>query len=209
MEPNNPELPLRDIHLPEPIGWWPPAPGWWIVLFGVPTIIFLLIWLWRFLRRMTVKKLALAELESIAGSDREVRAKVQQLAILLRRIALSVYPREEVASLVGEQWLSFLDDSMRNTRFSVGAGRLLIEAPYRREVETDLDALIALCRDWIKSLPKAGRARLKGIRQTKDSMGQQNSSPPTQLETVETEEQHPVSDNSRFARPTGKEKIKP
>ena len=29
---NPAELPLRDIHLPEPVSWWPMAPGWWWVI---------------------------------------------------------------------------------------------------------------------------------------------------------------------------------
>ena len=31
---------LRDIHLPEPVGWWPPAPGWWIVALVLLLLIF-------------------------------------------------------------------------------------------------------------------------------------------------------------------------
>ena len=26
------QLPLRDLHLPPDIGWWPMAPGWWVLL---------------------------------------------------------------------------------------------------------------------------------------------------------------------------------
>jgi len=153
------ELPLRDIHLPDPIGWWPLAPGWWILLIGIPVLIFALVWLWRFLRRKTPRKLALAELEAIAKSAEDNRGQVRQIAILLRRTALSVYPRADVAGLVGEEWLDFLDNPLKRKDFSEGAGRLLIEAPYRREVDTDLDALFALCREWVKRLPKqAGRS---------------------------------------------------
>ena len=151
MEPN---LPLRDIHLPNPIAWWPPAPGWWLLFFGIPALLILLWWLWRWLRRKTVKKLALAELELIAQSDANVRDKVHDLAILLRRVSLSLYPREQVASLVGDQWLAFLDGPMGNHSFSHGVGRLFIEAPYRREAQADLDALYALCREWINHQPK-------------------------------------------------------
>lgn len=154
-----PELPLRDIHLPEPVGWWPPAPGWWLLLVGVPVLLALLVWLWRLLRRKTPKKLALRELEAIAASDAEAREKIRQLAILLRRTALSVYPREAVASLVGTEWLAFLDAPMPGKGFSEGVGRLLVDAPYRRDVQDDLAPLFALCREWIKRLPKPGKAK--------------------------------------------------
>ena len=26
---------LRDIQLPEPISWWPLAPGWWVLIISV------------------------------------------------------------------------------------------------------------------------------------------------------------------------------
>ena len=45
---NNPALEqLRDIHLPQAVHWWPPAPGWWIV---AALLLALTIWLGRYLR---------------------------------------------------------------------------------------------------------------------------------------------------------------
>ena len=46
---NNPALEqLRDIHLPQAVHWWPPAPGWWVV---AALSLALTIWLVRFLQR--------------------------------------------------------------------------------------------------------------------------------------------------------------
>ena len=49
-------LPLKDIHLPEAIGWWPLAPGWWILLLLIGLLIFaVVIWLRRLARQAFVK----------------------------------------------------------------------------------------------------------------------------------------------------------
>lgn len=45
---NNPALEqLRDIHLPQAVHWWPPAPGWWLV---AAMVLALTIWLSRYLQ---------------------------------------------------------------------------------------------------------------------------------------------------------------
>ena len=43
-------IPLRDIHLPEVISWWPLAIGWWI-LIALPIILLLCYLLYRYIRR--------------------------------------------------------------------------------------------------------------------------------------------------------------
>ncbi|HPY40873.1 MAG TPA: DUF4381 domain-containing protein, partial [Thiolinea sp.] len=44
---NPTELPLRDIHLPPEISWWPLAWGWWALLALVVLILVMLFNWWR------------------------------------------------------------------------------------------------------------------------------------------------------------------
>lgn len=189
-----PDLPLRDIHLPAPIGWWPPAPGWWLLLFGIPALLLLSVWLWRFLRRQTPKKLALREWEAIVRSDAAAVEKTRQLAILLRRVCLSVYPREEVAGLTGEAWLAFLDAPLKHKGFSEGVGRLLLDTPYRRDAQLDVEALAALCREWLNSLPRSGPPRPRPSPETP------KAAPPTPAAAEQID-----PDPRRFAKPPADE----
>lgn len=159
MEP----LPLRDIHLPLAIGWWPPAPGWWLLMVLVPMLAGGLIWLVRRLRRPTPVKLALRELDDLRlDTNLPADEKLRRLGMLLRRINLSLYPREQVAGLAGEDWLRWLDQALGSPRFSEGVGRLLADAPYRAQPRADIEALLILCRDWVKAAEKGRRRRVRG-----------------------------------------------
>lgn len=149
-------LPLRDIHLPPPIGWWPPAPGWWL-LIPAALLLFLAVTLFR--RRKQGKAAQRNALRELGALQRNAglasTEKAQQLSILLRRVALSLYPREEVAGLNGPAWLDWLERTLADGRFVAGPGRLLNELPYRKDIADDdrLEALFALCRDWLERLP--------------------------------------------------------
>ncbi|HKK01165.1 MAG TPA: DUF4381 domain-containing protein, partial [Desulfuromonadales bacterium] len=151
------QLPLRDIHLPPAVSWWPLAPGWWI-LVGLIVLVCLggLLIRRRRQRSLSPRERALRELRALeqTQADTEPTTYVGRLSVLLRRTCLSCFPRAEVAGLIGEAWLLFLDDTLGERRFSEGPGRALLDAPYRSSQSLDVDALQALCADWIRALPK-------------------------------------------------------
>jgi len=152
------QLPLRDIHLPEPVSWWPLAIGWWLVLAFSLLTISLCVWLYLRRRRRRLSAAYLAKLELKAVHERyrqneDVRLLAGELSVLLRRMSISAYPREEAAGLTGENWLRHLDRPLPEKPFTSGIGRILIDAPYRRNVRIDeIDSLFKLCETWIDAV---------------------------------------------------------
>lgn len=92
---------LHDIILPTAVSWWPLAPGWYVFL-GL--VLLIVIWLayrfWKRWRANAYRRQALQELASITDSF--------AIAELLRRTALAVMPRSEIAGKTGPDWADWL-----------------------------------------------------------------------------------------------------
>ena len=153
MEPQAPQLDLKDIHLPDAINWWPPALGWWLLAISIPLFCFLLFWLYKRITRKTAiktaKKLILQIKQNTKTDDKQ---KLTELSKLIRRVAISLSPRVETASLTGQTWLEYLDKSVTGTPFSQGAGKVLATAQYQKSTTNiDITSLINACEDWLKA----------------------------------------------------------
>ena len=147
-------LPLRDLHLPEAIGWWPLAPGWWVVLAIVGAVLGYVLWRtykrWQFNapRRFALRELARYEAEFLEHRDPIRLGK--QVSELLRRGMLAYAPRDEVAGLTGEAWLAWLDRGMPVPYFHTEGGKSLLNLPYRDPEgdfsDVDINALLSAVR---------------------------------------------------------------
>jgi hypothetical protein len=149
------DLPLRDIHLPAAINWWPPAYGWWILL-GTALLILAAYFWWAHLVKPTLKKEAAKELKAIEqlfSVNRDAVAAAIELSTFLRRIAISQNHATPVAGLTGHSWLQFLDRPLEAPEFSTGVGKLLLTAPYQPAVDSEAIAqLFQLCHKWVDRL---------------------------------------------------------
>lgn len=149
------QIPLRDIHLPDPIGWWPPAPGWWILLgIALVALAFALV---AHVRRRH-QRAALKVLRRIGERLRlgeEPSRCLATVSTVMRRFAMSAASNPVlVAGLVGRPWLSYLDSRWDRQTFSTGVGRALTVAPYLPPAAasaSEASALTALCIDWVKA----------------------------------------------------------
>jgi hypothetical protein len=158
---------LRDIHLPPPPSWWPPAPGWWLLALIVGVLVFLLArWALRRARERRWRQRIEAELDRIAATHAAQPDPVRlaaDVSQLLRRVSRLIEP--EAVALRDDAWLGFLDQRLppaqaERAPFRRGAGRALIDAPYRRADDPaasalDARALLDLAREWlVHALPR-------------------------------------------------------
>ena len=152
----NPLDQLRDIHLPEPISWWPPAPGWWILaLAGSALAVWLLRWLYRRYKAKHYRRQALAQLKELkelqAGSDSQ--DQLRALFVLLKQTANCAYPNRQPSSMAIDPFVEFLRFSCNQSVFSQPTGELqtLLYAKQTSEQSQDIEALFEDTRIWIKA----------------------------------------------------------
>jgi hypothetical protein len=150
---------LNDIVLPDAVGWWPLASSWYYLL-GLLLIV--LGWYcYRSLRRWVqnrYRRAALHELATISESlesESERTQRLRQIPGLLKRTALSAYPRSEVASLSGKDWYGFLNSTLVAPLFTAGVTSTLDVISYTTGALNEVDSssakdLLVVSRRWVK-----------------------------------------------------------
>jgi hypothetical protein len=129
--PGQPELVLRDVHVPPAPPWWPPAPGWW-ALAAVALLLLALAGWWlarRQLRRRRLRRLFDDTLAAAATPAERLAA----MSALLRRAARLRDPR--APALEGAAWLQYLDAGADVPLFAGDQGAMLLEGAFHRTVD--------------------------------------------------------------------------
>lgn len=144
---------LRDIHLPQPISWWPLAPGWYVLMIIVLFLVVVIAYFIQQRRLNAMPKKQALELLKIYKQQYEKEKNTQitsaGISELLRRVALVYFPREAVASLHGDAWVVFLNQTSKGIDFKP-VQSMLLESPFKAPETLNLIPLITRAEQWIK-----------------------------------------------------------
>lgn len=153
---------LRDLHLPEPPGLWPPAPGWWIAaLLVAAAFAYLATRLYRARGRGRPLRLAVSALDQllVAAHERGLPARdfADSVNDLLKRALIHGAGRQDAAPLTGATWLAYLDGIVTRDAFSNGPGAALGNSRFTPDFDSDPVALHSAARDVLRVLQKSAR----------------------------------------------------
>jgi len=143
---NLPEL--RDIHIPDGVSAFPPAYGWWILLFlliSLPIIIRII----RSAQRKSRKFFALNLIDKT--DDNSIIKSAVKISEILKRICIYKYP--QAVNMFGKDWIEFLNTNAKN-HISGETAELLSNAPYISEnsakyTTQNLSELKEFAKKWI------------------------------------------------------------
>lgn len=148
---------LKDIHLPDPVSWWPLAFSWWVVIFAVVGMALFIIWFfWQKHKRNAYRREAVANLKQLehAWLQKQLTssALLAQLNRLLKQVALTAYGRHEVSVLSDQAWLNFLQKRaafLMQPPCSVD----LMNSLYQKNTDyeqADIQSWLSYSRQWIE-----------------------------------------------------------
>jgi Domain of unknown function (DUF4381) len=151
MNPSDPLAQLNPLREPAAIGWWPLAPGWWLLIALVLVAAGLLIW-WALKRyRSNAYRRAgiaqLAQIQSHWERDGDNGQCLTHTNALLKAVALRGFPHRDIASINGERWRDFLNQSLdEHAAFELDP----LISQYRAEADAiDVGAHLAASARWI------------------------------------------------------------
>ncbi|GAB3393506.1 DUF4381 domain-containing protein [Azotobacter armeniacus] len=159
----NPLDNLQPLIPPPAIHWWPPAPGWWLLVLVAGIALAAFCWLhWQRPRRraepaapLILDPLRVAALEELAQLRKPYGMPagpwLQQLNALLKRLCRAHYPDNHSHTLSGRAWLAYLDS--RCPAAGLTRWMILVEGGYRAECRLDdkaIDGLYQAVETWIR-----------------------------------------------------------
>ena len=149
---------LHDLVLPPPVPWWPPAPGWsWIIGLLCVGLVALLVGGFLRWQHNRYRREALHELEREWVPLRDPASRPGALATvdaLLKRAALTAFPRTLVAELTGGPWIQFLARTGRRGTFTPEQGATFEHLVFDPRAATAVDEAqaeeFAICaHEWL------------------------------------------------------------
>ena len=142
---------LHDILVPDTVGFFPLAPGWYIVLLLLLSLLFHFGYrYYQAYKKEQYRRDAEEELEAVNDKNRDNTIALLGLA---KRVGLSAYGREVIVPLHGDVWWDFIE---AHSEASVGADlRVSIQKLlYEEGVDFDacvFDAVFLMVSQWIET----------------------------------------------------------
>ncbi|MBZ0333918.1 DUF4381 domain-containing protein [Marinobacter sp. AL4B] len=153
MNPQDPLTQLKDIHLPETGGWWPPAPGWWLLAALCLIALIALAVAWKRHRARTLwKRQAKAELATLGQQIRNEPSWYGDLNRLLKRVARQTHEHRHPESMTGDQWVEFLLDTLPKDRIaSRPTAEAMVAAAWQPKPAIDPRNALTFATFWLEA----------------------------------------------------------
>jgi len=171
MNPSDPLSQLKDIHLPDVPGLWPPAPGWWVLAIAlVVAIVALGMMISRRISNNRYRKIAAAEANALTDkfqlstSNHDYssveKSYIEQAMLLLKRTALHRHNDDQIATSSANRCLALLNQRCKKPPFSDEAcalvERLLYQASSKGGNDSDqtnlnIQGFHQMMKTWIKT----------------------------------------------------------